>query len=101
MPIMPFPVYEEYEYECQITTIYQSDSLVEDYLELQVSKRDEIDTWLEQNLKLIWGSPIAQEVMKFKLKDLEKLSFIQCEEALKMILPVIKSKSDGRYILGT
>lgn len=36
-----------------------------------------------------------------KVKDLNEMSLDQCEAALMLVCPVIKYKSEGKYIIGT
>lgn len=56
---------------------------------------------IEEGLEEIWGNPFAQEVLNTRINDLNDMTVEQCEAALMMVCPIIKYKSEGKYIIGT
>ena len=56
---------------------------------------------IEEGLKEIWMDTSAQEVLNSRMKDLNDMTVEQCEAALMMVCPVIKYKSEGKYIIGS
>jgi hypothetical protein len=101
LPMMPFPVFEELDYLACVTTSFTEEPIVEDFLEIKIVKSDQIDGMIEAGLEEIWSNYFVQEVLKQRIIDLNDLSVEQCEATLMMVCPVIKCKSEGRYIIGT
>ncbi len=74
IPAMPLPVFEQLDYLTEESISFIEEPYVQDFLEIKILKKDQIDEMIEEGLEEIWGNPFAQEVLNTRINDLNDMT---------------------------